>query len=396
MSVLIYNRKVMGAKFYSYKEWLHDLEDRIVLFTQVERPDLASYDHVEVIESFDRYGLTEVRAVELDRYFAFKRIVPHSEYDLIRAARLREYFGLPGQNVKSAVAYRDKVHMKELLRKAGISVADFRRLESPLDLYLFALDKGFPVIVKPVDAGGARRIQVLHDMDELKTFLAQGLPQDSMVEKFVEGDMYHADGVVQNGRLLFSCVSRYVNGCLAFQRLQSVGSFTLNPHHHLTRRINALIPEIVDALPYLPEMAFHAEFFYTKDDEIIVCEIASRTAGGRIMETVEASYGVDIIKTWVRMQCGLPVDVEPRFRSSVGYLVIPPRAGKLASIPERTPFPWVIDYKPTVEAGCLLNNPTTNGDNIAIALVEADEEVIESRLCEFDEWFNASVRWDAA
>lgn len=126
-----------------------------------------------------------------------------------------------------------------------------------------------------------------------------------------------------------------------------------------------------------------------------MCEIASRTGGGRIMETVKTAYGIDLPKVWVRLQCGLPESIEPKFRTSAGYLVVPPRAGKLAVLPESTPFPWVIDYNPTARVGQLLNNPVSVGDNIATALITGDtEESVEARLVELNEWFFASVRWE--
>jgi biotin carboxylase len=394
MSALIFNRKVMGGKFYAYSDWLRDLGDRLVLFTQVSRLDLDQYDRVEIVESFDKNGWTEAEAIQLHSDYNFKSIVVHSEYDLIRAARLREYLGIQGQSVKSAVAYRDKVIMKEFLRKAGVKTADFSRLDSPIDLYKFVTEKGFPVLLKPRDAGGGRYIRTLSSMSEVKSFLEQGLPQNFMVEKFVSGGMYHADGLAQNGDLAFVAVSRYYNGCLAYQRQLSVGSAVVSPANPIAKRISELLPEIMAALPSVPAMAFHAEFFHTDDDEVIVCEIASRTAGGRIMETVEMSYGVDIIKSWVRWQSGLPADIAPELKMHAGYLVVPPRNARLEKLPDRPPFSWVIDYTTGVQEGQDLNDPISNGESIATALVVGEtEEQAGQRIVALDEWFQTEVRW---
>src|SRR5215813_13687617 len=347
MAILIFNR----SKLFLFKEWLHDAEDQLVMLTQIELPDLDKYDHVEIIESFDKNGWTDIRALELHSEYNFRVILPHSEYDLIRAARLREYLGIPGQSVESAIAYRDKVRMKEIVRRAGVEVADFRSLDSPLDLYRFALDNGFPLIVKPVDAGGSRNVQTLADMSDLQSFLTAGMPPNFMVEKFVDGIMYHADGIAQDGRILFSCFSRYFNGCLAYKQSQSVGSIIVDPHKSIAKRVNAVTAQVIEALPPLPVLAFHAEFFHTDSDKLLMCEIASRTAGGRDTEVVEAAYGVNLNKSWVRLQCGLPEVVQPKFAGSSGSLIVPPRKGKLAEIPESAPFPWIIDYNPTAKPG---------------------------------------------
>lgn len=394
MSVLIFNRKVMGGKFYAYADWLRDLGEGLVLFTQVDRHDLGLYDHVRIIESFDQNGWTEAEAIQLHSDYNFKSIVVHSEYDLIRAARLREYLGLCGQSVESAVAYRDKVVMKEYLRGAGIKVAEYSRLDSPIDLYKFVTEKGFPVLVKPRDAGGGRYIKTLSGMSDVKSFLKQGLPQNFMVEEFVPGGMYHADGLARNGDVEFVAVSRYYNGCLAYQRQLSVGSAVVSPVNPIFKRINDLLPEMIAALPPVPAMAFHAEFFHTDEDEVIVCEIASRTAGGRIMETVEMSFGVDIIKSWVRWQAGLPADIAPQLKMHAGYLVIPPRKGRLETLPDDPPFPWVVDYTRSGEEGQDLKDPISNGESIATALVAGEsEEQVEHRIAALDEWFQGEVRW---
>lgn len=365
------------------------------MLTQIERPDLDKYDHVEIIESFDKNGWTEIRVLELHSQYNFRVILPHQEKDVIRAARLREYLGLPGQSVESAIAYRDKVRMKEMVRRAGVEVADFRTLDSPLDLYRFALDKGFPLIVKPVDGAGSWKVQVLSNMADLQTVLAAGMPPQFMVEEFVEGTMYHADGIVQDGRILFSCVSRYLYGCLAYKQLQSVGSIIVNPHKSIAKRVNSLVAQVIEALPPSPVLAFHAEFFHTEADRLLMCEVGSRTAGGRTMETIETAYGVNLAKAWVRLQCGLAEVIQPHFGGSSGSLVIPPRKGRLAEIPECVPFQWVIDYKPTAKPGEPLNDPTSSGCNMATALIVGEtDESVESRLIELNEWFIGSVRWE--
>jgi hypothetical protein len=391
MAILIFNR----SKLFFFREWLQDADDQLVMLTQIERPDLDKYDHVEIIESFDKNGWTEIRSLELHREYNFRIILPHQERDLIRAARLREYLGLPGQSVESTLAYRNKVRMKEMVRRAGVEFADFQTLDSPLDLYRFALDNGFPLIVKQIDGAGSRNVQVLSDMADLQSFLTAGMPQNFMVEKFVDGIMYHADGIVQDGRLLFSCVSRYLYGCLAYKQLQSVGSIIVSPHKSIAKRVKSLVEQVIEALPPSPVLAFHAEFFHTETDKLLLCEIASRTAGGRTMETIETAYGVNLAKSWVRLQCGLPEVIEPKFGMSSGSLVIPPRKGKLAEIPASAPFPWVIDYNPTVQPGESLEDPVSSGCNIATALVVGEtDDSVESRLVELNEWFLGSLRWE--
>ena len=154
---------------FRFDEWLGDLAREAVLFTRLPEGGGQGYAEVVRIPSFDADGRTELRILERHARSPFTAIVRMSEYDLIRAARLRERFGIPGQSVASAVAYRNKVRMKELVRAAGtVAVPGFRAIESPLDLVAAVEEWGFPLVVKPVDGGGSRGVTVVRGPAELE------------------------------------------------------------------------------------------------------------------------------------------------------------------------------------------------------------------------------------
>ncbi|PFS04240.1 carboxylate--amine ligase, partial [Bacillus cereus] len=67
----------------------------------------------------------------------FKQVIAIDELDLIRAAQLRELFGIDGQSIENTVPYRDKLIMKKYILEEGIPVPEFTLVNSPLDLLLF-------------------------------------------------------------------------------------------------------------------------------------------------------------------------------------------------------------------------------------------------------------------
>lgn len=88
-------------------------------------------------ENYENNGNVDLQAIELHKKYNFTHITYLAEQDIIRAARLRyhtnhnkgrkrkntkivltfsrEYLGLPGQSMDSALCFRDKVIMKDYL-----------------------------------------------------------------------------------------------------------------------------------------------------------------------------------------------------------------------------------------------------------------------------------------
>lgn len=386
-----------GQRLIPYSAWLKDLGEPIVLFaTGAPGDDDGDFAHVERFDSFDDQGLTEIRAIELSERFTFTRVFAQSEHDILRAARLREWFGLPGQSYESALAYRDKVRMKLLARAGGVETSPFAELDTPLDLYRFARAHGYPCVVKPRMGAGARGVQVLRSDRDLKQFLGRPLRDQYMVEAFVDGEMFHVDGLASSGRILFSSASRYVMNCLSFQAGDSTGSVLLDPSQELPQLLVATTQSVLAALPTAPEIAFHAELFKDRDDRILLCEVACRPGGSRTADPIEAAYGVNLYLHWVRRCFGLPIELPaPRPWFSVGRLMVPPRRARLRSMPESIPFDWVTDYRKNSIPGELCKEPDFCTAHIASFIFSGhDAEEVESRLLVLDDWFRRQVEWE--
>jgi hypothetical protein len=377
MAALIFRRPMNGRNAIPYSSWLKGYDGEIVVFSLERDPQDGAFAHVERFESFDHHGLTETRAIEL-------------------AAQLREWLDVPGQSYDSALAYRDKVYMKTLARRGGIQTAAFAGLETPLDLYRFAADNGYPCVVKPRTGAGGRDIHILNSIDDLKRFLRNPLPKHSMVEAFVDGPLFHVDGLVTDGRVLFVSPSRYIKNCLSFQTGASTGSVLLDPSQEVSRRLIATTEALIAALPTAPHFAFHAELFINSRDQVLLCEIACRPGGLRTADPIEILYGVDLYRQWVLRSFGLPIELQARSaRFSVGRLVVPPCRGRLISMPRSIPFDWIADYRPNSVAGQLWDEPDSCASHIAsFIFCGSDVEEVESRMALLDNWFRAQVVWE--
>src|ERR1035441_8044737 len=95
VAALIFRRAMNAQSAIPYSKWLRDFGDPLVLFALNSEPEDTSFAHVERFDSFDKHGLTEIRAIELSQRFHFTHIFAQSEHDILRAAALREWFRVP-------------------------------------------------------------------------------------------------------------------------------------------------------------------------------------------------------------------------------------------------------------------------------------------------------------
>lgn len=212
-------------------------------------PSQHKYRLIKRLEDLDADSQAEITALDFAANTRFSRILPHSEFDLIRAARLREHLGVPGQSLESAIAYRDKVVMKEHMNRGDIPVAHFKRLQSALDVIEFIKLHGYPCIIKPVDGCSSKDIQVIKGHSDLAALCHKPALDGYMIESFVEGRMFHVNGVLTAEGRTFFAPCAYINGSLDFQWAGTFGSRTLEPDTPLARRLVEFTRKVIAALP---------------------------------------------------------------------------------------------------------------------------------------------------
>jgi biotin carboxylase len=139
------------------------------------------------------------------------RIVSLDEFDMEIAATLREHMRLPGLGESATRFFRDKLSMRMRAREAGLQVPDFTGIFHHDDLRHWMQQTPAPWMLKPRTDASAIGIRKLQSPDELWPLLDQLGDRQShhLLEQFVAGDIFHADGVVWNGRTLAAPVHQY-------------------------------------------------------------------------------------------------------------------------------------------------------------------------------------------
>ncbi|MEL7162918.1 MAG: ATPase, partial [Bacteroidota bacterium] len=232
------------------------------------------------------------------------RIVALDDFDVEKAAFLREEFRIPGMGQTTARFFRDKLAMRVQARDMGVPVPAFSSLFNNEELAHFANNIEYPCLLKPRGEASATGISKVHSADELwqKVHALGEKRQDYLVEQFRPGDVYHVDAISADGELVFCQVSRYLS--TPFEVVHGGGIFrsvSVPYDHPDAHRLRNLTGSVMDAFR-MQFSASHTEYIKLPGGEFVFLETASRVGGAHLAEMVEAATGVSLWGEWARLE----------------------------------------------------------------------------------------------
>ncbi|MEM6723100.1 MAG: ATPase, partial [Bacteroidota bacterium] len=150
--------------------------------------------------------------------FVFKhnridRVVALDDFDVEKAALVRETFRIPGMGQTTARYFRDKLAMRMKAQEEGIRVPGFSGLFNDEQINQFIANNPGPWMVKPRSEASATGVKKVHTADELWQHIhSLGEKRHQyLVEQFKPGAVYHVDSLSNEGQLIFCRVSQYLN-----------------------------------------------------------------------------------------------------------------------------------------------------------------------------------------
>ncbi|MBK8977061.1 MAG: ATP-grasp domain-containing protein [Planctomycetes bacterium] len=217
------------------------------------------------------------------------------------AARLREQLGAPGLDVERTRAFRDKVHMKHVLREHGVRVPHHARATTAADVRAAVERIGFPAIVKPVAGAGSADTLRVDDGAGLDAALAalRHVPEVA-VEEYVDGEEFTFDTLSVGGRPVFENVAWYRPKPLVARH-----EAWISPQAIVFRDLErpdlqkgrALGRQVLEALGF--DSGFtHMEWFLTPQGEAVFGEIGGRSPGGRLTHGMNHACAIDLFAGW--------------------------------------------------------------------------------------------------
>ncbi|MGO8969821.1 MAG: ATP-grasp domain-containing protein [Myxococcaceae bacterium] len=305
MTVLALASYFKGERFL---EQAHRRGAKVYLFTQahlLDRP-WPRDALVDVFAQPDNSPLAHtLHAVAyLARSRVFDLVVALDDYDVETAAALREHLRLPGMGDTTARYFRDKLAMRTRARAAGISVPPFVRVLNYDELRDFMANIPPPWMLKPRSEASASGIVKVESTEQLwRTLDVLGDRQSYfLLEKYLPGDVYHVDSIVQERAVLFAEVHRC--GTPPFDVARGGGIYT----SHTVERgspvdlgLRALNARVLGELGMVRGVS-HVEFIRSPDGTLYMLETSARVGGAHTADMVEAATGLNLWEEWADLE----------------------------------------------------------------------------------------------
>ncbi len=247
----------------------------------------------------------------LGRKMKIDRVIALEEFDVVTAALMREHLCLPGLSSSGAKVFRDKLSMAVHSRRAGIDVPDFVPLVNVEEVDEFMRRVAGPWVIKPrsdVSAIGIRKVsepeevrRAMHEMNERENLRERA--SYYVLARFVAGEVFHVDSVVNDGKVMFAGTNQYGRPPLQVAHLGGAYiSRTLERGSADEKALLTVNKKLIRALG-LERGATHAEFIKSETDgKFYFLEIAARVGGAYISDVLEAASGVNLWREWARLE----------------------------------------------------------------------------------------------
>ncbi|PNL17691.1 ATP-grasp domain-containing protein [Micrococcus sp. FDAARGOS_333] len=339
MTTAILNR--FPLDLVDYPTWLGHAPVLVTSRSSLPRTglNLSAYRAVTVVDDYPS-ARTMLYLERLVREHECDNLLALSEFDLLRAARMRDQYGLGGPTLEQTLPFRDKLLMKRALSEAGVPVARFTPIDNVFDLLTFHRTIEGPIVVKPRMGASSIGVCVLRTEQDLDQFCLDSPafsgdePAYLIAEEFVENEMFNVDGVTADGRTL-ACWPSRTSSCLGFEEGQLLVASQLDADDERVPILRGLVTETIAALPRHDRMIFHAEVFLSPDGTYRLNEIGARIGGAKVRELVTRGFDFDPVEWYVRELFGEGMPDAPTSdvpARPYAYCLVPSRTGTVQAI----------------------------------------------------------------
>jgi biotin carboxylase len=232
------------------------------------------------------------------------RIVALDDFDVERAAALREHLRIGGMGDTTARYFRDKLAMRTRAEEAGIPVPEFLHILNHKKINEFASRVPFPYMVKARMLAGAYGIKKVHNEQELWDRINFLSDEQSfyLIERFIPGNIYHVDSIIYEREIKFACASKY--GTPPFEVAHHgrvFSSMTLDKNSDEAAEVLKLNNKLLKALGLVRGVS-HSEFIRDEKGNFYFLETSARVGGANLSVLVEAATGINLWREWAKIE----------------------------------------------------------------------------------------------
>ncbi|HEY9723361.1 MAG TPA: ATP-grasp domain-containing protein [Oscillatoriaceae cyanobacterium] len=265
-------------------------------------------DDVFALPNFDDPAMVRNVVTYLGRERRIDRLVPLGDYDVEVTAQLREHLRMPGMGVTASLYFRDKLAMRQRARERGVPVPEFTGLFHYPDVAHFLQTVPGPWVLKPRMEAGSKGIQLIEHPEQLWRALDELGDQASLylLEKFIQGELYHVDSVVKDRQVIFASAQKYGKPILALKQQGGVYStVTLPRGSEEEQSLQALNRDVIAALG-LERGVTHIEYFRDAEGRCYFLEAACRVGAAKIPDVIFYATGVCLWHEWAKLEAETP------------------------------------------------------------------------------------------
>lgn len=234
-----------------------------------------------------------------------QRIVALDDFDVEKAAALREHLRVPGMGETTARYFRDKLAMRMRAREMKINVPGFVPIINYDKIREFLSGVEPPYILKPRMQAGAIGLRKIYSDKELWRTLDELGDRQSfyLLEQFVTGNIYHVDSIIYKSEIKFALAHEYGLPPMEVAHDGRVFSTrTMERGCNDEQALQAMNKDVIKAMGLVHGVS-HTEFIKGKDDgKFYFLETSARVGGANIAEMIEASTGINLWREWAKIE----------------------------------------------------------------------------------------------
>lgn len=281
---------LLTSKSLEFADWPRESIDEIFFIPDINK----EWNMSDVIHGVSFLARNEV----------IDRIVALDDFDVEKAATLREHLRCPGMGETTARYFRDKLAMRIRAKEVGINVPEFVHVLNYNNLREYINNTPLPYVLKPRLQAGAIGIKKIHKGSEVWDIIETLGDKQSfyLLERFVPGNIYHVDSIIHNEKVVFSIASQY-----ALPPMEVAHQGRVFSTHVMERgsgdeqELISMNKNVLKALG-LRYGVSHTEFIKAEDGKFYFLETSARVGGANIAEMIEAATGINLWSEWAKVE----------------------------------------------------------------------------------------------
>ncbi|MDR2230672.1 MAG: ATP-grasp domain-containing protein [Flavobacteriaceae bacterium] len=232
-------------------------------------------------------------------------VIALDDFDVEKAALIRETFRIQGMGQTTYRYFRDKLAMRQMAKDSGINIPPFAPVFNDSVIAKFIEENPAPWVLKPRSEASASGIKKIRSAEELWKVMEK-LGEDRihfLLEVFKPGDVFHVDCLVYNKEIKFISCSKYLSPPMAVSHDGGIfRTKTLAENSEDFKSLAEINQQVLSKFGIV-HGATHSEFIKSNEDgKFYFLETSSRVGGAHIPDMVEASTNINLWREWAKIE----------------------------------------------------------------------------------------------